>query len=81
MSGGHFNYDQYKINQIAENIQSELNLQGKLKDKEDLYMREEYYEKYPKDKFYYTYPEDIQEEFKNAIKYLKLSEIYIQRID
>lgn len=35
----------------------------------------------PEDKFYYKYPDDIIAEFKNAIHYLKIAEIYTQRID
>ena len=31
MSGGHFEYNQYKIREIADSIESELKNQGKLK--------------------------------------------------
>ena len=33
------------------------------------------------DKFHYKYPDDIIAEFKNAIHYLKMAQIYTQRID
>ena len=36
MSGGTFDYNQYKIRQIWEDIQQELDKQGKEKSKEDL---------------------------------------------
>lgn len=58
MSGGRFDYSQYKIREIYEEIQKELNSQGKEKSKEDLWMQKEYYEKYPEEKFQYTYRED-----------------------
>ena len=47
MSGGHFNYNQYRINDIADSIECELNRQGKEKPKDELYCNSEYYEKYP----------------------------------
>jgi hemerythrin-like domain-containing protein len=46
MSGGAFDYNQYKIRQIWEDIQQELDKQGKEKSKEDLrYYDKEYFEK------------------------------------
>ena len=41
MSGGRFDYNQYRIRQIWEDIQEELDKQGKEKPKEDL----RYYDK------------------------------------
>ena len=82
MSGGFFNYNQYKIREIYEEIQQTLDKQGKEKSKEDLiYFDKEYLKKYPEEKFEYTYREDIQQIFKDAIKALKIAEIYAQRID
>lgn len=81
MSGGHFNYDQYKIDQIAEDIQQELDSQGKEKSKEELWMYKEYYQDHPEEMLEYTYPKNIQEEFKNAIKALKIAAVYAQRVD
>ena len=81
MSGGHFNYKQYHIQEILESIQEELNSQGKPKDKEELWNDKEYYVNYPEEKFNRTYPKEIQDRFKEAIKHLKLAHIYAQRID
>ena len=39
MSGGAFDYSQYKIRDLREQIQAELDNQGKLKNKEDLWMQ------------------------------------------
>ena len=51
MSGGAFDYNQYKIRQIWGDIQQELDKQGKEKSKEDLrYYDKEYFEKYPEEK-------------------------------
>lgn len=81
MSGGHFDYQQYYIGGIADNIENILNRQGKERPKEDLYMHKEYYEEYPEEKLYYTYPEIIQNKLKEAIKQLRIAEIYAQRVD
>lgn len=81
MSGGYFNYDQYKIRYIWEKIQNLLDKQGTEKPKEDLYSLKNYYEKYPEDKLYKTYPSEIQKIFKEAIEILQKAEIYIHRID
>ena len=64
MSGGYFDYNQYRINDIADSIERKLNRQGKEKPKDELYGDKEYYEKYPDEKYYYTYPKIVQE--KNA---------------
>ena len=81
MSGGTFDYQQYKISEIRDQIEREIERQGKPKSKDELYMDDEYYEKYPDELVHYQYPEDIVEEFKNAVTILKKAEIYVQRID
>lgn len=82
MSGGAFDYNQYKIRQIHEDIQQELDKQGKEKCKEDLrYFDKEYLQKYPEERFENVYREDVQQIFKEGIKALKIAEIYTQRID
>ena len=82
MSGGHFDYNQYKIREIWEDIQQKLDNQGKEKSKEDLkYYPEEYLEKYPEDRFNLVYSDDVQQIFKEGIEILKKAEIYAQRID
>jgi len=77
MSGGHFDYVQYRINDIVNSIEeiiSRNNLEIAEEDK-------------PKDKWgfyeesYYEYPPHIIEEFKNAVKYLKIAQVYAQRVD
>jgi len=81
MSGGAFEYSQYRIRDIHEKIQFELDRQGKEKPKEELWMQSEFYEKYPEEKFEHTYREDVQQIFKEGIEILKKAEIYAQRID
>jgi hypothetical protein len=81
MSGGHFDYNQYRINDIVDSIENELSRQGKEKPMNELYVDKEYFEKYPEEKFYYTYPEIIQEKMKEAVKQLKIATVYAQRVD
>lgn len=80
MSGGAFEYNQYRIELIIDTIQEELDNQGKEKELE-YYQSTDYFEKYPEEKLHYTYPEDIQQIFKDGIKALKIAHIYAQRID
>lgn len=69
MSGGHFNYDQYKIGQIADMIEqlvisnssTELNIWG--------------------DSIGLGYTEATISEFRTALRMLRRAEIYAQRID
>jgi len=76
MSGGTFDYNQFRIRDIWESIQRELDKQRAEKSEEDLK-----YSWNKEDTTYYTYPKEIQEELKKAVKYLKLAEIYAHRID
>jgi len=69
MSGGHFNYDQYKIEQIARDVEQliidndskELNEYGDEKGR--------------------AYSKETITEFKAAFNILQLAAIYAQRID
>ena len=81
MSGGAFDYKNFHINEIAEDIQKQLDRQGKERDKYELYMQDEFYEKYPEEKIYPTFDSRVQHEMKNAVKLLKLASIYAHRVD
>jgi hypothetical protein len=82
MSGGHFDYNQHYINYIIEELENIIE-KSKLKTKEELSEQNdaEYYKKYPYELYHYNYPDDIIEEFKNGLNYLKLASIYANRID
>jgi len=86
MSGGRFEYNQYKIRMIADDIEQEIIDSGRVKTEEEL--KEEsrwrenwWYEKYPEDLSHYEYPQEIIEEFKNAVLALHTAEVYAQRVD
>jgi hypothetical protein len=78
MSGGFFDYNQYRINDMSDSIERELNQQGKEKPKDELYGDEEYFRKYPEEKFYPTYSPEVQEKMKEAITALKIASVYVQ---
>lgn len=69
MSGGHFNYDQYRIRQIAEEVEDLINKN----DSQEL------------DDFGYpigrNYSPEVIEKFKQGYHHLRMAEIYAHRID
>jgi hypothetical protein len=86
MSGGAFDYKQYNISMIADEIEQMIKNNGRPKTKEEL--KDEswgrdtsWYEKYPEYLNHYKYPDDIIEEFKKGVDMLKKAQIYAQRID
>jgi len=85
MSGGAFNYDQYKIGYIVDEIEHEIRKNGKAKTQRELdeeqWRDPDWYEKYPEDKFHYKHPDDVIEAFKKAVEILRVAQIYAHRID
>jgi len=85
MSGGAFDYNQYKIGYIIEEIEEVINDNGRKKTKEELkqevWRDPDWYKKYPEDLFYYKYPDEVIDKMKEGIEVLKRAQIYAQRID
>ncbi|MGV8096737.1 MAG: hypothetical protein AB2L24_33185 [Mangrovibacterium sp.] len=55
MSGGRFEYNQYKIGDIADKIQAELDNMGKeIPESELMALPDHWYKQYPEDKFLYN---------------------------
>jgi hypothetical protein len=86
MSGGAFDYKQYNISMIADEVEQIILNNGRPKTQEEL--RDEswgrdnsWYEKYPEDLNHYAYPEDVIEEFKKGLDILRKAHVYAQRID
>ena len=69
MSGGHFNYDQYKIQMIADEVEELILKNGS--DEVDSYGY----------KLHSEYLPETIEEFKKAMVCLKMAYVYAQRID
>jgi hypothetical protein len=71
MPGGTFDYNQYKITDIAEEIQARLDRQGKMS-------KGSYWEPpHP----YETFPPEVELRLKEAVAALRIAAIYAQRAD
>jgi hypothetical protein len=85
MSGGAFDYNQYKIGYIADQIEEVIRKNGVEKTPEELknesWRDDSWYDKYPEDLFHYKYPDEVIEKMKEAIKSLKIAQEYAQRVD
>lgn len=85
MSGGAFEYNQYKMGHIADEIESLIKKNGRKKSREELkdeaWRDADWYEKYPEDLYHNKYPEEVIAEFKKAVKILRKAEIYAHEID
>ena len=85
MSGGHFDYNQYRIDQIADEIEQLIEKNGREKTQEELkkyrWGADDWYEEYPEDKFHHKYPDEVIEKFKEGLDILRKAAIYTQRID
>ena len=86
MSGGAFDYKQYNISMIADEIEQTIERSGRPKTKEEL--KDEswgrdtsWYERYPEALNHYKYPDDVIEEFKKGVDILRKAHVYAQRID
>jgi len=75
MSGGYFQYDQYRITTIAESIESVIEKNKKPVDPKD---RDDYWND---QEFYHDYPDEVIDEFKKGVEILRQAQIYAQRID
>lgn len=86
MSGGAFDYKQYNISMIADEVEQVIERSGRPKTKEEL--KDEswgrdgsWYEKYPEDLNHYKYSDEVIEEFKKGLDILRKAYVYAQRID
>jgi len=73
MSGGHFDYHQYRIREIADTVEDIILKNGKKKEEPIEYSWES--------ESYYEYPPEVIEKFKEGLEFLRKAEIYAQRID
>jgi hypothetical protein len=85
MSGGAFDYKQWHIEQIADDIEDLIEKNGRKKTndelKEEHWHGDDWYEKYPEDLYHYKYPDEVIEKFKEGMKSLRVAAVYAQRID
>ena len=85
MSGGHWDYLQYRFTDVVEDINKMVERNGREKTKEEMrdegWRDRECYEKYPEDKLHHKYPDEVIEEFKKGSKIIAEAQVYMQRID
>ena len=81
MSGGRFDYKQYNIRNIADEISEVLERQGKERDKRDMYGPADYYDNNPEEKLYETYSPEVQSRMRDAVSVIRKAYVYAQRID
>lgn len=73
MSGGAFDYWQYHLTMIADQIQEKIDKNNE---------KPTYFGAFSDDGWEgQMYSDDTIEEFKKAIRYLKIAEVYAQRVD
>lgn len=72
MSGGKFDYQQHRINDIAETIKHEIEINN---------VKPEYWEYYGKEWDGQVYSDKTIEEFEKGLEYLRKAYVYAQRID
>jgi hypothetical protein len=76
MSGGHFDYDQYRIQNIADSVDQLIRQNGKVIEYPSGYVISSFDETH-----HYKYPPEVIEKFKEGLEILRKAEIYAQRID
>ena len=89
MSGGFFQYDQYKLNEIADQIERVIERNGvkltlqEFRDRNGSWLSnlEDWYDKYPEDAIPYNYSPEVVERFKEGLRVLKEAYVYTHEID
>ena len=85
MSGGHWEYLQYRFTDVSEDIEKLIEKNGQQKSteeiKENSWHDNDWYNKYPEDRYHYEYPKEVIEEFRIGANIIKLAQIYMHRID
>lgn len=71
MSGGYFEYNQYKIHQIAEELEDVILKNGKKRENKETW----------EDDYHREYSAEVIAKFKEGLEFLKKAHIYTHRID
>lgn len=81
MSGGYYDYKQFQIRQLWEEMQDQLDRQGKEKTPYELTLPADFYEDFPEHKFHIKFSRGVEEFLKETINHLKVAEVYTQYLD
>ena len=82
MSGGHWDNQQWHIDNIADGIEQEVIMSGKPIPRQRWeYWQMEHFKEHPEDAVNYAYPESTLRRMEEAVYALKRAAIYAQRVD
>lgn len=82
MSGGHWDNQQWHIDNIADGIEQEVIISGKPIPRQRWeYWQMEHFKEHPEDAVNYAYPESTLRRMEEAVYALKRAAIYAQRVD
>jgi len=85
MSGGRWEYVQYRFTDVIDDLKSLIEKNGKEKTKQEMnddgWRDPFWYDKYPEDRYHYRYPDDVIDEFKKAVDIMSRAQVYMHRID
>lgn len=85
MSGGRWEYVQYRFTDVIDDLKSLIEKNGKEKTEQEI--KDEgwsdpfWYDKYPEDRYHYRYPDDVIDEFKKAVDIMSRAQVYMHRVD
>lgn len=85
MSGGKWEYVQYRFTDVIDDLKSLIEKNGKEKTEQE--MKNEgwrdpfWYDKYPEDRYHYRYPDEVIDEFKKAVDIMSRAQVYMHRVD
>ena len=82
MSGGHWDNQQWHIDNIADGIEQEVIMSGKPIPRQRWeYWQMEHFKEHPEDAVNYAYPESTLRRMEEAVYALRRASIYAQRTD
>ena len=82
MSGGHWDNQQWHIDNIADGIEQEVIMSGKPIPRQRWeYWQMEHFKEHPEGAVNYAYPESTLRRMEEAVYALKRASIYAQRVD
>jgi len=85
MSGGFFEYQQYRMSEIIEEIKEIINNNKVEMTQQEIdeqpWLSEDFLNKYPEKKFKHNFSDDTILRFKEGVEALKKAKIYTHRID
>jgi len=85
MSGGRWEYVQYRFTDVIDDLKSLIEKNGKEKTKKEMqderWRDSSWYDKYPEDRYHYRYPDEVINEFKKAVDIISMAQVYMHRVD